>query len=259
MVPPLLSRFETGASTHPGTQQRENQDACLAGTPAGLWAVADGMGGHDAGHYASHAMIDALRTIMPQASAAQLLRACEACVVDVNNELMRVAAETGTVIGTTLAALLTHDVHYACVWAGDSRIYLVQKDGIALVSRDHTEVQDLVERGLLTEQEGRTSPGRHILTRAIGVSSELELEIAQGVLRHGDTFLLCSDGLTNYVTDAELHATLPGRTPQDACRALVDLAIGRGGVDNVTVVVVRYYFHCEPTSGATTILDPNPF
>ena len=256
MVASFLQRFETGASTHPGTRQRENQDAHLNGTPAGLWAVADGMGGHDAGRYASHAVIEALRTITPQASAAQLLRACEACVIDVNNELMRIAGETGTIIGTTLVALLTHDVHYACVWAGDSRIYLAQGGAMTLVSRDHTEVQDLVERGLLSEQEGRTSPGRHILTRAIGVSRELELEIAQGVLRHGDTFLLCSDGLTNYVDEAELRTIHLDRTPQDACVALVDLAIGRGGVDNVTAVVVRYHEVSEPAAGGMTIIEP---
>ena len=250
-----VAKFETAAATHPGTAGRENQDAYLDGSQAGLWAVADGMGGHHAGRYASHTLVEALRTIRAQASAADLLQATEACVIAVNSEILRVADDNNTTIGTTLAVLLVHGLHYACIWAGDSRIYLIQANAIALVSRDHTEVQSLVDRGLLTEPESRVSSHRRVITRAIGVSEQVELELTQGTLAQGDTFLLCSDGLTNCVADAELGAMLGEGSADQACNGLIGLAVERGGTDNITAVVMRYHDDGPPVPGGSTLLD----
>lgn len=248
------SRFETAASTHPGLVRQENEDACLDDAASGVWAVADGMGGHQAGQFASRTVIEALRRIGPQTSAARLLERCGACVVEAHAELLGAAAERRTTIGTTLAALLVHDVHYACVWAGDSRVYLIRSGTIVLVSHDHTEVQDLVDQGVITEEERRTSPRRNVITRAIGVTSEPELEIKQGILAPGHTFLLCSDGLTNHVDDDEILAMLLARSAEDACHAMIGLAIERGGTDNVTAVVVRFRGGADREKG--TVLRP---
>ena len=239
--------FQSAATTHPGNVRTANEDSHLLHDAAGLWAVADGMGGHEAGDMASRMLTDALLAISEPGSAAELLARCEACVVDVNDRLLRIADERGTVIGTTLAMLLSFDVHYACVWSGDSRIYLVRDGQISMLSRDHTEVQDLVDRGILTVEESRISPRRNVITRAIGVSPRAELELAQGTLQREDTFLLCSDGLTNHVSDDELqsHARMPYL--QAACDALIDLALARGGSDNVTVIVVRYLGPMPPS------------
>ena len=248
------SVFETAASTHPGLVRQQNEDAYLDDVASGVWAVADGMGGHEGGQFASRTVIEALRRIGPQTSAAWLLERCGACVVEANTELLRMAADRQTTIGTTLAALLVHDIHYACVWAGDSRIYLVRSDSIVLVSHDHTEVQDLVDQGIITEEERRTSPRRNVITRAIGVMNEPELEIKQGILAPGHTFLICSDGLTNHVADEEILDMLLGRSAEHACRAMIGLAIERGGTDNVTAVVVRFRGIAESKHG--TVLHP---
>ena len=248
------SLFETAASTHPGMVRQENEDAYLVDAVSGVWAVADGMGGHHAGQFASRTVIEALRRIGPQTSAAWLLERCGACVVEANAELLRSAADRKTTIGTTLAALLVHDVHYACVWAGDSRIYLVRGGAITLVSHDHTEVQDLVDQGIITEEERRVSPRRNVITRAIGVTDEPELEIKHGVLAPGHTFLICSDGLTNHVADEEILGMLLARSVEDACHAMIGLAIERGGTDNVTAVVVRFRGMAGQDTG--TVLHP---
>jgi serine/threonine protein phosphatase PrpC len=232
-------RFEVGAASHPGRLRAVNEDAYLDHAAAGLWAVADGMGGHDAGQLASRTVVEALHDIAPPVSAAQLLADCEARVVEANARLRQHAAEEGLTIGTTLAVLLTFEALYAAVWSGDSRIYLIRDGALALLSRDHTEVQDLVETGVLTEAERRTWPRRNVITRAIGVGASPELEIVQGGLAEEDRFVLCSDGLTTHVGDPEILARAASAPPQEACDALVGLALERGGLDNVTVLVVR--------------------
>ncbi len=256
MSQPATSIFESAASTHPGLVRQLNEDAYLDDAASGVWAVADGMGGHEGGQFASRTVIEALRRIGPQTSAASLLERCGACVVEANAELLRRAADLRTTIGTTLAALLVHDIHYACVWAGDSRIYLVRGGAIVLVSHDHSEVQDLVDQGVITEDERRTSPRRNVITRAIGVTEEPELELKQGVLAPGHTFLICSDGLTHHVADEEILALLLGRPAKDACHAMIGLAIERGGADNVTAVVVRFRGGAERVD--ETVLHPPP-
>ena len=236
----VSSRFESAAVTHPGKVREANEDSHLTRDLAGIWAVADGMGGHACGDVASQMMIEALLAVAPPGSAAELLAQCEACVVDVNERILAMAAERNVVIGTTLAMLLNYGVDYACIWSGDSRIYRVRDRQIAMLSRDHTEVQELVDRGILTMEESRASPLRNIVTRAIGVSTHAELEMARGTVYEGDIFLLCTDGLTNHVSNDELLSNASRSSSQLACHALVDLALQRGGTDNVTVIVVRY-------------------
>jgi serine/threonine protein phosphatase PrpC len=123
------------------------------------------------------------------------------------------------------------------LWAGDSRAYLLREGRLARLTRDHTQVQDRVERGLLSPDEARTHPMAHVLTRAVGVGPELELARADGAAWPGDTFLLCSDGLHGVAEDAEIAAALAGKSPSVACEALLALAYERGAPDNVTVVV----------------------
>ncbi len=241
MTTDAVSRFETAALTHPGKLRASNEDSFLNQTASGLWAVADGMGGHQRGDFASQSVIDALRQIEPQHSAANLLAQCETCVAAVNERLAKAAAEQQTTIGTTLVLLLTFGRHYACIWTGDSRVYLVRQGQIAMVSHDHTEVQNLVDLGVMSMSESRASPMRNIVTRALGVSERAELELAQGQIQDKDAFLLCSDGLTEHVFDEELCAIITSRSCEEACHLLVNLALERGGTDNVTAIVIRYH------------------
>ena len=154
-------------------------------------------------------------------------------------------------------ALLTFDGHYACVWSGDSRIYVVRGDEIIQLSQDHTEVQELVAGGVITPEQAKSWPGRNVITRAIGVYDEPELEISSGPLEPGDSFVLCSDGLTNHVDDQEILKCVSANVSQRACDRLVEMALEGGGSDNVTVVVARYRPELETTVRPTALADPS--
>ena len=233
--------FEVGAATHVGCVRELNEDSFLVRPELGLFAVADGMGGHEAGEAASAALIESLARIEAQESAAALLQACEDRLIDANANIRGLAARRGIdVMGTTVVALLIFDGHYACLWSGDSRAYLVRESRIHQVTRDHTEVEELVAEGILNDEEARRWPRRNVVTRAIGIFEKPETEMKCGELFSGDVFVLCSDGLTGHVEPDELRRRVVSGAPQTACDELIELALQRGGHDNVTVIVVRY-------------------
>lgn len=233
--------FDTGAATHVGNVRGRNEDSYLAYPDAGIWAVADGMGGHEAGDLASRLVIEALQSIKVADSAADLLDTCEERIGAANVRLKEIGRERGGVIvGATLALLLAFGDYYACLWAGDSRIYIVRDNKIMQLSQDHTELADLLTRGAITPEEARAWTARNALTRAIGGSEDLELEIASGAMLSGDAFVICSDGLTRHVTDQEILHHVSNGTSQQACERLVTLTLERGATDNVTLIVVRF-------------------
>jgi protein phosphatase len=191
------------------------------------------MGGHEAGDLASQTVIAALQAIAVPTSAADLLASCKNGVAIANGQLKQISRERrGRIIGTTLAVLLAFDGCYACVWSGDSRIYLVRTGEITQLSRDHTEVQELLVNCVITEEEAKTWAGSNVITRAIGVYDEPELEITNGLSKAGDSFVICSDGLTRHVEDIEIRDHVSTYLPQQACDALIALALERGG--NIT-------------------------
>ena len=233
--------FECGAATHVGLVRRRNEDNYLVQPDSGIWAVADGMGGHQDGHIASKLIVEALQSVGRPNSAADLLTRCEASILSANSRIRLLATERGGhVIGSTVAILLIHERHYACLWSGDSRIYRVRDGALVQLSRDHTQVRELVESGHLSEDEAKKWPGRNVITRAIGVKEEPELEVQDGPLMPADVFLICSDGLTDHVPDSDILAQITNHRCQDACDALVQMTLARGARDNVTVVAVRY-------------------
>jgi protein phosphatase len=234
-------KFESGAATDVGKVRHENEDAYLVLPESGVFAVADGMGGHDAGALASAVVIDSLSKIAEPVSIADLLTQCRETLADANDRLLEIVDQRGGgVIGATVAALLAWEGYYACVWSGDSRIYLIRRGRIQQLTRDHTEVAELIAEGVLTAEEALTWPRRNVITRAVGVYHEVELEIVQGVLEKGDLFVICSDGLTTHVADAEILECARRIAPQGACDRLVALTMERGAIDNVTVVIARY-------------------
>ncbi len=154
-----IATFDTGAATHPGKVRSRNEDSFLAKPDVGVWAVADGMGGHEAGDLASQTIVRALGSIMRPNSPSELLNQCESRVMYANNRLLEIAEERGgIVIGSTVAVLLAFNFHYACVWSGDSRVYLIRGGEITQVSRDHTQVQQLVDEGVITSEEAKHWP-----------------------------------------------------------------------------------------------------
>lgn len=239
--------FRTGSVSHVGKVRKLNEDSVLARPEIGLWAVADGMGGHGGGDLASRAVASALARLAPQPSGAALLSEFEACIGAANAELRALAhSRGGSVVGTTLVAMLVHSGHFACVWCGDSRVYLLRGGALEQVTRDHSEVQELIDRGVLDRDEAKVWPRRNVVTRALGVAEQAELEIIDGPTFAGDRFLLCSDGLTAHVDDREIAALLAVEDPQKACDDLLALTLQRGASDNVSLIVVL----CEANTGA---------
>lgn len=232
-------RFETGSASHVGCVRQRNEDNCLTAPDFGLWAVADGMGGHDAGDRASEAVVRALASVGRPLSAPDLLSRVQDRLIRAHFEMKEIAREQqAETVGATVVALLVYGTFFACVWSGDSRLYRVRERRLEQVSTDHSEVAELVGRGVLTAEEARTWSGRNAITRAVGVYDELELEVLHGEVRTNDVFVLCSDGLTDHVEDWEILHHVVANMPERACHQLVDLALQRGGRDNVTVVVV---------------------
>jgi serine/threonine protein phosphatase PrpC len=231
--------FDVSSVTHAGKVRERNEDSCLVRTDTGLWAVADGMGGHEAGDLASRILVESLDAIEQPGAALDLLEQCEAQIFQANQRIMDLSrARNGAIIGTTVAVLLVRDAHYACVWAGDSRVYLISGGAIKQLSRDHTEVEELVAAGTLSREDAENWPN-NVITRAIGAAEDLELEVVTGSADPGDIFVICSDGLTKHLSDDEIRQYAGDRNARAACEGMLELALERGGLDNVTVVVVR--------------------
>jgi len=243
-------RFDYWAASDTGCVRELNEDRYFVSKDNGVWLVADGMGGHDAGEIASASIVEHADSIGSPISARDLLARFQDRIAKANSEIRSIADERKSgVIGATLASLLTYDRHYACVWSGDSRVYLVRKGKLKQISKDHTEVQELFDRGLITEEEAEHWPRKNVITRAIGVTEEPQLDLEQGTIESGDTFVICSDGLTAHVDDHEVLEAIDGRHPKVGCDMLMDMTLTRGGTDNVTIVVVK----CHKASGTATI------
>ena len=231
--------FESYGVSHPGCVREVNEDSYLIEPGSGLWVVADGMGGHEGGQFASSTIVRHLATIGAARSAPELRAHFEDRLIRAHDEIRARARMRGTTIGSTVAALLAIDGRFACLWSGDSRVYLVRDGAISQLSRDHTEVQELLDRGMITQAEAATWARRHVITRAVGVGEEIVVDFQQGELRPGDVFVLSSDGLTAHVNEAEIEDAVRAGGPQAVCERLLSMVLKRGGTDNVTVVVMR--------------------
>jgi serine/threonine protein phosphatase PrpC len=233
---------DTYSLSHVGNVRQLNEDRFFSNPDAGVWAVADGMGGHHAGDFASQAIVDGLATI-PVADSPAVLEASFRDSVERANRAIRAFArlEGNMVVGSTLVCLLTFVDIFRCFWAGDSRIYLLRDNKLRQLSQDHTEVQSLLDEGLLSPEEAASYPRRNVITHAIGIADQVYLDHADGEIRPRDSFLLCSDGLTGHVSDEEIAAIMNVGTAEEICHELVSLALFRGGSDNVTVNIVQFH------------------
>lgn len=225
------------AATHVGTVRTRNEDAMLSRDDLGLWAVADGAGGHGAGDVASRAVIEALEDMPAGLSAAEILAQLRLRTGAVHAALATRSAAEGRArpMATTVVMLILRNGHYAALWAGDSRAYLFRPPALLRVTRDHSLVQEMVEAGQLTEEEAEHHPQANVITRAVGVEGELELEKATGRAVPGDRFLLCSDGLFKALPETEVEGMLREGADADA---LIAAAVANGARDNVTAIVV---------------------
>ncbi|HZL00419.1 MAG TPA: protein phosphatase 2C domain-containing protein [Caulobacteraceae bacterium] len=241
MTPPGL-RLVDAARTDPGRIRAVNEDSHAARPDQGLWAVADGMGGHENGQWASRTLVGALaEAVLSGDFEADSLKVADA-IHAANAVIHAEAREAGKTMGTTAAALLVRDRRFAVLWAGDSRVYLLREGVLHHLTRDHTQVQDMVDRGMLTPEEAAHHPMSHVISRAVGVEASLEVDVIVDQAAVGDVFMLCSDGLYNVVGDPLIADVLGADRPARACERLVAAALAGGAPDNVTVIAVA----CDP-------------
>lgn len=232
--------YETGAGSDTGVVRDHNEDSYLSKPESGVWVVADGMGGHEAGDFASQAIVEKISSIGRPASAPDLQARFMERLTRAHDVIVEQSqALGGATIGATLVALLVHEELFACIWSGDSRIYLLRDGEFRQITTDHTEVQELLNSGAINAEQAEHWPRKNVITRAIGVSSHPNTDETFGSLQAGDTFLLCSDGLTEHVEDHEMATALASADPQAACDALIETTLSRGARDNVTVIAVR--------------------
>jgi serine/threonine-protein phosphatase Stp1 len=232
----------SAARTHVGTVRRRNEDAVLERAEIGLWAVADGAGGHERGDYASGRIITALRHLDPALSGLSLVEEVKGSLAEVNRDVRAKAATIGpsALIGSTVAVLLIWDGQCCCLWAGDSRLYRMRAGQLSQLSRDQSHVQDLVDRGEILPEAAAAHPMANIVTNLIGAFDRLVLEERRDRLEPGDILLLCSDGLSNAVRDVEMAHILIGSPLAVTADRLIKRALDRGARDNVSAVVVEY-------------------
>jgi PPM family protein phosphatase len=228
-------RFRVGGRTDVGRVREGNEDSYMVHDP--LFAVADGMGGHQGGEVASRLALETLQRVAdhPDAGLAEVVREANRVVFSRASEDPGLAG-----MGTTLTALLAGDDGLHLAHVGDSRAYLVRDGRLRQLTKDHTVVQGFVDQGRMTEIEASMHPQRSILTNALGVDEEIRVDEQVVEVRPGDRLLLCSDGLTGMIDDDQILEILSAHDdPQAACDALVDAANEAGGQDNVTAVIVE--------------------
>lgn len=232
--------WQSAQETHQGNRRKNNEDSVLSRPDVGLWAVADGMGGHMAGDVASQAITDSLRRLSLEGSLADVVDRIEDALVSVNDELRlhaRVECQGGTV-GSTVVVLVVRDNVGVALWAGDSRLYRQRGGRLEQITRDHNPICDLLDTGGVSEAEALEAD-TNIITRAVGGQPELNLDVVVFDVANNDTFLLCTDGLYREIDRESLAAQIAAVKPDEAVNTLMSQCLAGAARDNVSVVVTR--------------------
>lgn len=237
--------LRSAASTHVGMRRQANEDCYAIAPELGLYLVADGMGGHKAGRVASQLASEAaIRAIEAlQGASMSLAERLRHAVTSANREIFAAAAAKPELsgMGTTFVGLLFSGERLALAHVGDSRAYLLRHGRLRALTDDHSIVAELVRRQEISPAAARSHPHRHVLTRALGVRPRIEPDLAEMTPQPADVFVLCSDGLTTHVEDSEIAERVSGEADLElVATGLVDAANRAGGVDNTTVLLVRY-------------------
>lgn len=237
--PPRLLVWSSASVTHVGKVRQINQDTCLDLPELGLWAVADGMGGHEAGELASRRIVEYLQNVAEPTGLDQFVAGVVAQLQAVNHDLREESARRHhATIGSTVAVLLVFGFQCACVWAGDSRVYRYRDGTLERLTTDHSLVEEYVAQGKLQPDEAESNPAANVITRAVGVEDVLDLDVRTFDLADGDRFLLCSDGLYKEVSETEFAARLAGGDCSAVVERLQALSLDRQARDNLTIVAV---------------------
>jgi len=234
-------RWNSAQDTNVGMVREVNEDSIISLPEVQLWAVADGMGGYEAGNVASNMIVKSLEEITNKSSLNDFIDSVEDRLIDVNHRILEYAdiMLDGRTLGSTVVTLAIKGHVGVCLWAGDSRLYRLRNKELIQLSRDHSQVEELVQQGFLTPEEAEVHPDSNVITRAIGASPDIYIDINVFSVQLGDTFLLCSDGLYNMVSKEEILETLITQPLQQAIDTLIQKALDNGANDNVSVILVK--------------------
>jgi len=225
--------------SHVGAVRKNNEDAFLHRPDIGVWAVADGMGGHAAGDIASQTVVECLTQLPANGDFSSLVDAAEDKLLEANRKLLTLAVnQHERTIGSTAVALVARERYAVCLWAGDSRLYRIRGKKIECLTQDHAMVEDLVSSGLMSREEASIHPQANRITRAIGAMPGLFVDMELFEIAPDDIYVLCSDGLYKELSETDILKTLNG--DEQAVDALINLALERRARDNVTVIAIRF-------------------
>ena len=227
--------------THNGNVRTHNEDSLAARDEDGLWVVADGMGGHQAGDYASQKITSTLTSATLRAYLVDVVEQIEDSLQRVNSELIGYGQDqfNGSKVGSTVACLVIRYGVAVAMWAGDSRVYLLRNNKLFLVSHDHSKVQEMVDMGHLSQEQAEQSRFKNMLTRAVGVHDELFVDINAFTVRPKDRFLLCSDGLYNEVDEVKIQQLMQQSKLSKSADNLLAEALAGDAKDNVSFLLVE--------------------
>ncbi|TQV85874.1 PP2C family protein-serine/threonine phosphatase [Aliikangiella coralliicola] len=234
-------RWISAEETNVGAVRQENEDSVISVPDIGVWAVADGMGGHDAGNVASDMIVNALSEIKREHKLSDFVAKIEDEIIDVNQRLQEYSEIMldGRIVGSTVVTLLIKGRIGVCLWAGDSRLYRFRNNQITQISSDHSHVSELLKHGSITAEEAENHPESNVITRAVGTYEELLLDIDIFEVRVGDIYLLCSDGLYNSVNEETIVNCIRNNNIESAVEKLIEISLQNKAADNVSVILVK--------------------
>lgn len=230
--------------TDVGKKRLHNEDSFYSSDDKCLWFVADGMGGHNAGDFASQSLVnDAEAFFSPGDSIEESAEKIEAIIQQTNLNLIKKASSiTGnTIIGATIALFISKDNQGVALWAGDSRIYRIRSGNIEQITTDHSLVNDMVRENIIKPEEAETHPEKNKITRAVGHDEELILDYRKISILPGDRYVLCSDGLTKELSDDEILSIAGNGSTTTTNQTLMQQAIEKGGRDNITSITIDFF------------------
>lgn len=240
---PARFNFTFSGSSHTGLVRTRNEDSFACLPEQNLWVVADGMGGHDAGDFASQTITEQAGKFLQQASLDASILVLEENLLHSNELIQDKAREIGlkTTIGSTVACLYLWKNLAFTLWAGDSRLYLFRDHQLQRLTEDHSYVEELVRLGKLKAEEAEEHPAANVVLNAIGIENDLIIDMEYYEVLHNDVFILCSDGLYKDLSDDRIAGILstPDASLEELNQKLIDAALEVGGSDNCTVVLVK--------------------
>ena len=246
-----MIHWDSVSRTHVGKVRKRNEDALLDRRPGSLWAVADGMGGHQNGALASRLIVEQLADLPLGSNLDQNQRRVRQALHQVNHRLTQdmtvCAGGPAPLSGSTVVAVLAQGRRAFCMWAGDSRCYLWRQKKLYLLSRDHTLAQQLISNSNISASQAARHPNAQALTRAVGAHEVLRLDVSEFTLQPHDRLLLCSDGLYRSLSIRQLAQSLQLPTAQASVEQLFTLALQGPASDNLTAIVIRPTAATSPT------------